>query len=116
MKIEDVDTPFVYVDLEKLEENIRDMANFSKESGVSLRPMVKTHKSIWIGKLQEKYGIEGIQCAKIGEAEVFSDGGFKDIFISSEIIGKTKLNRLFNLSKKLEKSLTKYLDNLKFRI
>jgi len=103
MEIKDIDTPFVYVDLEKLEENIRDMANFSKESGVSLRPMVKTHKSIWIGKLQENYGIDGIQCAKIGEAEVFSDGGFKDIFISSEIIGKTKLNRLLNLSKKLEK-------------
>lgn len=103
MKIHDIDTPFVYVDLNKLERNIGDMAEFAKENNLSLRPMVKTHKSIFIGKLQERYGIDGIQCAKIGEAEVFSEGGFEDIFISSEIIGETKLRRLHNLSKRIKK-------------
>jgi len=103
VKIIDISTPNVLVDYEKLIKNIEEMSNFAKVYGKNLRPMIKTHKSVEISKIQQKYGITGIQCAKLSEAEVFSDNGFDDIFISSEIIDCIKLERAKKLSKILNK-------------
>ena len=47
--------------------------------GIRLRPHSKTHKSPLIAKWQLDRGAIGICCAKLGEAEVFADAGFKDI-------------------------------------
>ena len=48
-------------------------------NGLRLRPHTKTHKSPLIAKWQIDHGAVGICCAKLGEAEVFADAGFKDI-------------------------------------
>lgn len=103
MKIIDISTPNVLVDYEKLIKNIEEMSNFAKVYGKNLRPMIKTHKSVEISKIQQKYGITGIQCAKLSEAEVFSDNGLDDIFISSELVDCIKLERAKKLSKILNK-------------
>lgn len=103
MKIIDISTPNVLVDYEKLIKNIEEMSNFAKVYGKNLRPMIKTHKSVEIAKIQQKYGITGIQCAKLSEAEVFSDNGLDDIFISSELVDCIKLERAKKLSKILNK-------------
>jgi len=103
MKIEEIETPKIIIDYEKLIRNVEEMSNFAKVYGKNLRPMIKTHKSIEIAKIQQKYGINGIQCAKLSEAEIFADGGFDDIFISSEIIDEKKLIRAKILLKKIKK-------------
>ncbi len=103
MKTFDLTTPALIVDYEKLIKNIEEMANFAKKYNKKLRPMIKTHKSIELAKIQEDFGISGIQCAKLSEAEVFADAGFDDIFISSEIVDTEKLKRAKNLNKKVKK-------------
>lgn len=103
MKIKDLLTPQIIVDKDKLIKNIEEMANFSKIYNKNLRPMIKTHKSIEIAKIQRDYGISGIQCAKLSEAEIFAEGGFDDIFISSEIVDEEKLKRAKVINKKVKK-------------
>ncbi|MCX8095790.1 MAG: alanine racemase [Caldisericia bacterium] len=103
MKIEDLTTPALIVDYEKLMKNIEEMSNFAKSYKKNLRPMIKTHKSIYIAKIQKDFGISGIQCSKLSEGEVFAEEGFDDIFISSEIVDYDKLKRAKVLNKKVKK-------------
>ena len=77
--IPDLITPSVLIDLERLEKNISDMATRAKEGGVSLRPHIKTHKCIEIGKKQLKAGAEGVTVSTLGEATAFANAGFNDI-------------------------------------
>lgn len=79
---EGIDTPFVYIDLDVVRSNIAAMQGALASAGVTLRPHVKTHKSIRIGRLQLAAGAAGITVATVGEAEVFAAAGFDDIFIA----------------------------------
>ena len=77
--IHDLITPSVLVDLDRLEKNISDMAIRAKEGGVNLRPHIKTHKCVEIGKKQIDAGAQGITVSTLGEAIAFADAGFNDI-------------------------------------
>jgi D-serine deaminase-like pyridoxal phosphate-dependent protein len=101
MKKEALDTPCLIVDLNVMENNIRDMAEFANCAGVSLRPMIKTHKCPAIAHLQlSAPATAGIQTAKVGEAEVFASAGIADMFVSNEIIGEPKVDRLIRLARR----------------
>ena len=58
--------------MNKLEFNIRDMAEFAKSRNINLRPHIKTHKSPDIARMQINQGALGIACAKIGEAQIMA--------------------------------------------
>lgn len=77
--VSDLITPSVLIDLERLEKNISDMAIRAREGRVSLRPHIKTHKCIEIGKKQIEVGAQGITVSTLGEAVAFADAGFDDI-------------------------------------
>jgi D-serine deaminase-like pyridoxal phosphate-dependent protein len=95
MRIEDVDTPFVMVDLDALEANLVKYHTYYKEHGIGFRPHIKTHKTLAISRMQLEAGAVGITCQKLGEAEVMINGGLvTDILIPYNIIGKQKLERL----------------------
>jgi D-serine deaminase-like pyridoxal phosphate-dependent protein len=72
-------TPSALVDLERVKKNISTMAIRAKEEGMSLRPHIKTHKCIEIGKMQVQAGAQGITVSTLGEAAAFADAGFGDI-------------------------------------
>jgi len=91
-------TPAVVVDLDVLERNIRRMAARAREAGVRLRPHAKTHKSPAIGALQRAAGAWGLSLAKVGEAEVFVDAGFDDVFLAYPTVGEDKARRLLALA------------------
>ncbi|EOD01347.1 alanine racemase [Caldisalinibacter kiritimatiensis] len=103
--INELDTPCVIIDLNKLNNNIKDMQRFASKNKVTLRPMIKTHKMPQIANMQIKNGAKGITCAKISEAEVMAKAGIKDIFIAYEIVTEDKIKRLLNLSKKVKLSV-----------
>ena len=50
--------------------------------GVRLRPHVKTHKSVALGRLQLDTGATGLTVGTLGEAEVFVAAGLTDLFIA----------------------------------
>ena len=59
MNIHELSTPSFLVELDTLESNISDMAKSCKKNGKELWPMVKTHKSSMIAKMQHDAGIGG---------------------------------------------------------
>lgn len=81
-----IDTPFLAVDLTRLDRNLAAMAVRANELGVELRPHAKTHKCIELARRQMDYGATGLTVATIGEAEVFAeastDTGCADLFIA----------------------------------
>ncbi len=98
MKIEDIDTPALLLDLDKLERNIKKMADFFKDKPTKLRPHIKTHKTPIIAHKQIRAGAEGIACQKLGEAEVMVESGIPDVFITNEVVGWNKVLRLAKLA------------------
>src|SRR4029450_3730475 len=72
-------TPAVLIDRKKAIRNIQRMRDAAKRNTLRLRPHTKTHKSPLVAKWQIEHGAAGICCAKLAEAEVFADAGFKDI-------------------------------------
>ena len=68
-RIEDLDTPTLYVDFDALDHNIALMARRAAEAGVVWRPHVKASKAPDLAKRILAGGAHGITCAKVGEAE-----------------------------------------------
>jgi D-serine deaminase-like pyridoxal phosphate-dependent protein len=91
-------TPAVVVDLDVLERNIARMSQRARDAGVRLRPHAKTHKCPEIGRMQRAAGAWGLSLAKVGEAEVFVDAGFDDLFVAYPVVGADKGRRLLELS------------------
>ena len=79
MLLNDIRTPFAFIDAARVRANIRAMAQRADAARVKLRPHAKTHKSIEIAKWQIEAGAVGICVAKLGEAEVFAEAGITDI-------------------------------------
>ena len=77
-----LDTPAVVVDLDRMDARVASMASLMRERGIALRPHAKTHKSIEVARRQIEAGAIGLTVATIGEAEVFADAGFTDLFIA----------------------------------
>ena len=65
-EISDLLSPVALVDIERLDRNINNMATKTKESGVQLRPHIKTHKCIEIGMKQLNAGSTGITVSTPG--------------------------------------------------
>lgn len=92
-----LDTPYVYIDYEKLKTNITGMAAFASRLGIKLRPHIKAHKMPEIAHMQMAAGAAGITVAKLGEAEVMFSAGIKDILIAYPLIGEAKMQRVRRL-------------------
>jgi len=94
-----LDTPAVVVDLDRMDERIESMARLMRERGIALRPHAKTHKSIAVARRQVDAGAVGLTVATIGEAEVFADAGFTDLFIAYPVVAsRPKAGRLRELA------------------
>ena len=94
----DLNTPALILDIEALDRNIAAMAALTASKGVALRPHAKTHKSVDIAQRQIAAGAAGVCCAKIGEAEVLSDGGVTGILITSPVAAPAAIARLAKLA------------------
>jgi D-serine deaminase-like pyridoxal phosphate-dependent protein len=97
-KIEEIETPALLLDLDKMEYNLNKMADFGKKNHQQIRPHFKTHKSPFLSHKQLEAGAIGITCQKLSEAEVLAKSGIKDILVTNEIVGEQKIRRLVNLA------------------
>ncbi len=93
------DTPAYCLDLNRLEANIRYMADTVRAFGKSWRPHSKGHKSPAIAWRELHAGASGITCAKVSEAEVMIHSGIEDVLIANVIAGEPKCDRLATLCK-----------------
>ena len=100
MRIHDLDTPALIVDLDIMERNLRRMADYAALHGLRLRPHTKTHKIPALGAQQIALGAVGLTVAKSTEAEVMVNSGTPDLLIAYPVIGAQKLERIRAVAKK----------------
>jgi D-serine deaminase-like pyridoxal phosphate-dependent protein len=99
MRIDEVDTPALLIDLDAFEANLDWMAAALEGTGVRLRAHAKTHKSPVIAHLQMARGAVGQCVQKVAEAEVLAWGGVPDIIVTNQVVGAAKLTRLAALAR-----------------
>ena len=101
MKVAELDTPALIVDLDIFERNLRRVADYAREHDLRLRPHTKTHKSPEVARRQLDLGAAGLTVAKIGEGEVLM-GALPptDLLVAFPIFGAKKVERLKQLAAK----------------
>ncbi|KNC93471.1 alanine racemase [Trabulsiella odontotermitis] len=94
-------TPYVALELEIMEQNIRGMVSGLRRNNIQHWPHIKTHKSVRLAKLEQQLGASGITCAKLSEAEVMAEGGITSILLAYPLIGEDKCQRYAELARKI---------------
>jgi D-serine deaminase-like pyridoxal phosphate-dependent protein len=96
-----LETPAVVVDVDVMEENLQEYAEFAATHDVSLRSHTKTHKIPEIAHRQHEMTEGGILCQTLSEAEVMAQNGINDIYLSYMVVTESKLRRLVRLAEKV---------------
>ncbi len=104
MKLREIPTPALVVDLPAMERNIQRMARFFAERPCKLRPHFKAHKTPAIARRQLAAGsCTGLTVATVGEAEVVAEEGVTDdILIANEVLGPGKAARVAKLARQAD--------------
>ena len=101
--VEELDTPALVVDLDVMGSNIRILHSSFRQSGAQIRPYVAAHQCPQIAHFQIEAGNTpgdgGIAVATLGEAEVFTEAGFRNVLIASQIVTRSKIERLCALAR-----------------
>lgn len=105
MRIADLETPSVLIDLDVMEANLRRWQAHCDKAGLANRPHIKTHKIPDFARRQVALGAVGITCQKLGEAEVMADAGLDDILITYNLLGAAKLARAVALARRVRLSV-----------
>jgi D-serine deaminase-like pyridoxal phosphate-dependent protein len=99
LKVEDLPTPCVLVDLDVLERNIEKMAEFTKSRNCGLRPHAKSHKSPFIAKKQMDAGAVGVCCQTLIEAEAMIMNGIEHVLLTHNLASPGMIERFLSLVK-----------------
>lgn len=85
MRIADIRTPAMLVDIERVERNCHWMSERAHALKVKLRPHMKTHKIVEMGRIQTAGHFGGITVSTIAEARHFRAAGVGDITLGVPI-------------------------------
>ncbi|WP_049979565.1 alanine racemase [Halolamina rubra] len=101
--VDDLETPVLLADVDAMERNVREYAAVADEHDVDLRSHVKTHKNAELAAREvELTGDSGICCQTLGEVETMARNGIDDIYLSYQVVGESKLDRLCWLDGKVD--------------
>ena len=100
MKIWDLDTPALLIDMDRLESNLDRAASYASEHGLRMRPHTKTHKSPLVGQMQLDRGAHGLTVAKVGEAEVMAGESVPGLLVAYPVWGDSKWARLVEVARR----------------
>lgn len=106
LSLDQLETPVVTVDIDRLEANIQRLQAYLDQHGIANRPHMKTHKIPAIAQQQITAGAVGITCQKLGEAEIMARASIQDIFLPYNFVGVGKLERLVELTRTCQVSVT----------
>lgn len=102
MKIRELTTPNFLVDLDQLEENIKSIQKLCDDNGKELWPMIKTHKSSQIAKMQVAAGAKGFLVGTLDEAEILAKEGIERIAYAYPVADEANINRVIEINKNTE--------------
>jgi D-serine deaminase-like pyridoxal phosphate-dependent protein len=98
MSRDDLTTPALLVDLDVVDENVRQATLVLEGTGILLRPHVKTHRTPALAYRQIGPLARGLTCATVGEAEVMARAGLDDLLIANEVASADKYMRIAELA------------------
>jgi D-serine deaminase-like pyridoxal phosphate-dependent protein len=98
---EELDTPALVVDLDRLEQNIGEIAALCRSGGKGWRPHTKGFRASEIAFKAIVAGAIGVTCATLADAEAMAAAGVDDILIASQVVGVGKRRRLADLCRQL---------------
>jgi D-serine deaminase-like pyridoxal phosphate-dependent protein len=105
---EELETPSLVVELDRMTENLDRAADYARQHGVALRPHIKTHKSPLLAAEQLARGAVGLTCATPYEAEVMSET-CSDLLVMYPPVGPQRAGRLARVAERVQ--LTVGLDS-----
>ena len=100
MNIYELQTPSFLLDLDALENNLKQVQKLCDDNNKELWPMTKTHKSTVLAKMQKEYGAKGFLVGTIDEAEAFVESGLDNITIAYPVVSTANIKRVMDLAKK----------------
>jgi D-serine deaminase-like pyridoxal phosphate-dependent protein len=108
VEFEELETPALLVDLDRMKRNLDRAADYARQHGVALRPHIKTHKSPLLAREQLARGAVGLTCATPYEAEVMSEV-CDDLLVMYPPVGAQRAARLARIAERAQ--LTVALDS-----
>ena len=95
MKKNELDTPCLVIEKQKLLNNLKTMAQEAKGKQKNIRPHIKTHKCTKLAHLQIEQGdAVGVSAAKLSEAEQLVKAKVPGVLITSPLVTPEKIQRL----------------------
>jgi D-serine deaminase-like pyridoxal phosphate-dependent protein len=102
MNLQQLKTPSLVLDYERLKRNAEGMSQRVRQMGASLRPHVKTHKCVEVARLQTGGHTGDLTVSTLAEARAFAAHGFRDITYAVPI-EPGKFTEAFELTKSCER-------------
>lgn len=102
MTRQDIETPALLVDLDRMEANLERMASFFRQVPAKLRPHFKNHKCTDLASRQLDAGAIGITCATLREAECLVHHGIRNVLLANEIVDAAKIRRFVELARRAD--------------
>ena len=96
----EIDTPALLIDLDAFERNLKThgrRGDQGRRASLARTPR-RTSRRV-IGLKQMALGAVGLCCQKVSEAEAMVLGGIPDVYVSNEVVGARKLDRLAALAR-----------------
>ena len=97
--MQNIETPAILLNLDVMENNMKNFQQMANASGKALWPMVKTHKSTEIARMQMSYGAAGYLCGTLDECEALVSAGHTNIMYAYPVANEPNISRVVQLSK-----------------
>jgi 3-hydroxy-D-aspartate aldolase len=102
MRVAELPTPALLLDLDLFESNIQRMAQHATQAGKKLRPHAKAHRCPAIAKRQMEAGAIGVCVATVAEAELMARSGIANLLLTSPVADPLKCARMAALCERIE--------------
>ncbi len=106
-----LETPALILDIDRLKLNTRKMTEHCAAKGVTLRPHLKTSKSVEVAKLAADGRMGTVTVSTLQEAEYFAKAGFDDILYAVGIT-PNKFDRVERIQSETGKSIVLSVDSI----
>ncbi len=97
MNIHEIYTPAILLNLDYMEHNLKKCCDAAAAHGKQIWPMIKTHKSTELARLQTEYGCNGFLCGTLDEAEAMAADGAKNVMYAYPVATDTSIVRVIKL-------------------
>lgn len=98
MKKELLQTPAMIIDKQIMMENLRLSQEAVYKSGKQLWPMIKTHKSLEIAKIQRQLGAHGFLTGTLDECEALCNEGFDNLMYAYPVADRQACKRVIDIA------------------